>query len=203
MAAARPARDGGACAAARFLRAADRGPPRVRDRGADRPGRDGCDRRAARAPGDRGSRSVRAGGPAGTRAPCASRGSPCPHLPGGGARAPADGADRCRRGAARARARAWPVVRRSRLHGRPGPAGAWPRGRPRARQALRGTVGPLGRGLGDRRAARAVRRMAGTGERLPDGRVLPGTDPGRHTLPACRPTVAGWRCWERGRSASR
>ena len=53
-----------------------------------------------------------------------------------------------------------------------------PRRRPRADQALLRAARSLGRGVGDGRAARAVRRVGGSGGRLPDDGVGPRPRPG-------------------------
>ena len=68
------------------------------------------------------------------------------------------------------------------------------RRRPRADQALLRAARPLGRGVGDGRAARALRRVGRTGGRVPDDRVEPRARPrsGRRAGPpralACRLT---------------
>ena len=70
-----------------------------------------------------------------------------------------------------ARARARAVVGRRRLPRGSRPLRVRPLPRPRAREARLGAVGPLGRGRGDRRAARAVRRVGRARERVPPRRA--------------------------------
>ena len=105
-----------------------------------------------------------------------------PPLPLARARAAEGPADRRRRAPARARARPRPVVGRRRLPRGARPLRARARARPRARQARLGALGPLGRGRGDRRAARALRRVGRPRERVPARRVPRGS----RTLASCR-----------------
>src|ERR671937_1346170 len=97
--------------------------------------------------------------------------------------APARAADRGRGGPARARAGPWTMVDRRDLPPGTGPLRARPRGRPRADQALLGLAWPLGRRRGDGGAARALRRVGRSRERLPPRRVPPWSGAG--TAPRC------------------
>ena len=76
--------------------------------------------------------------------------------------------------AAAARARPRPLVGRRRLPRGPRPLRPRARRRPRAREAPLRAPRPLGRGLGDRRAARALRRVGRPREHLPAARVRQG-----------------------------
>ena len=102
----------------------------------------------------------------------APRRFPRPALPLDRARASARRRDRRRRGPARTRTRAGAVVDRRRLPRRTRPLRLRTRRRPRARQAAARAARPAGRGLGDGRAARALRRVGGHREHVSARRLF-------------------------------
>ena len=148
----------------------------ARDRAHGHPGGDAAARTRLHAPpttarASPASRPPSCAGSASARPPRRARSS------GSAARSTSSGcgaARPTRRRAARARARPRPVVGRRRLPRGPRPLRPRPRRRPRARQAALRAARPPGRRLGDRGAARAVRRVGRPRERVPAGRLREG-----------------------------
>jgi hypothetical protein len=191
------------CSFARVLRTTDRVASRATDRAENRPRGDAGARGSAPAADNRRPGPVCPGRASLPWTPRPPRRCSRSDLQGARPRAAPRGADGGRRRTARARARSRPLVGRRRLPGGTRAAGTGARRRPRARQALCRALGTLGRGLGDGRAARALRRMAGPRQRLPDGGVWAGPPARHHRLRAWRSTEGAWPFSGRGRSASR
>ena len=174
-------------AAPRVLRPADRGEAGAGARAHDRSRSDTPRaRRPPRRTELRRLRQLLGAAAARARPARTTRGRTDTHLSLTRARAVARLADRRRRRATRARARPRAMVGRRRLPRRTRPLRLRARRRPRPRQAAARPPRTAGRGLGDRRAARAVRRMA----RLASVYMLAGYSRGLLSLDAGRARLA-------------